>query len=359
MQYRKLNTGESVSEIGLGTGSLRQASDDEIKQIFEFAFENGVNFMDTGAVEETWAVPVKEFLKDKREEMHIQMHIGAVFPDGQYTQSRDLDLIKKSFDGELNKFGCDYANWGVIHYVDAESDYNKIYDNGIYDYAVELRDEGKINHVALSTHTPSILERFMDDVDLVMFSINPSFDFDFKNNKLIPSAERFDLYRKCEQNGVDLTVMKTFGGGKLLNEQLSPLNVELTPFQCMKYALDRPAVKTVLPGITSLNQLKELLTYYEKSSDELDYGFIGDLAANDMKGNCIYCNHCQPCPEGIDIALVNKLYDLAKIGDEMAHEHYKNLKTNAGDCMACGNCEDICAFDVPVIYRMMEINQFF
>ena len=46
-------------------------------------------------------------------------------------------------------------------------------------------------------------------------------------------------------------------------------------------------------------------------------------ATDETKGKCVYCKHCHPCPAGIDIGLVNKYYDLSRLGDTLAKEHYK------------------------------------
>ena len=53
----------------------------------------------------------------------------------------------------------------------------------------------------------------------------------------------------------------------------------------------------------------------------------------------MYCNHCAPCPAGLNIGLINKYYDLAKIGDAMAADHYRKLEKHASDCVACGHCD--------------------
>ena len=45
---------------------------------------------------------------------------------------------------------------------------------------------------------------------------------------------------------------------------------------------------------------------------------LGTFTPKDMTGTCVYCNHCQPCPAGLNIGLINKYYDLAKAGDAMA-----------------------------------------
>ncbi|MBU3202350.1 hypothetical protein KPL48_24180, partial [Clostridium estertheticum] len=71
----------------------------------------------------------------------------------------------------------------------------------------------------------------------------------------------------------------------------------------------------------------------ELKNVEKDYSFIGTMQRQDIQGSCIYCNHCQPCPQEINIGLVNKYLDLAKAGDELARDHYQNLKHHASDCI--------------------------
>ena len=56
---------------------------------------------------------------------------------------------------------------------------------------------------------------------------------------------------------VVLKKMKAFCGGKLLDADKSPFHQVLTETQCMQYALDKPAVLTVLLEIRN----DEDLTY--------------------------------------------------------------------------------------------------
>lgn len=74
---------------------------------------------------------------------------------------------------------------------------------------------------------------------------------------------------------------------------------------------------------------------------------------------CVYCNHCQPCPVGIQIGLVNKYYDLAHVGDDLAAEHYRNLDRHASECVGCGHCDGRCPFGVAQSERMQEIAEYF
>ena len=83
------------------------------------------------------------------------------------------------------------------------------------------------------------------------------------------------------------------------------------------------------------------------------------LLADTITGTCVYCNHCQPCPAGIDIGLVNKYYDLALAGDDIAANHYTKLGIKADACLGCGHCEDRCPFSVKQMSRMVAIDEYF
>lgn len=125
------------------------------------------------------------------------------------------------------------------------------------------------------------------------------------------------------------------------------------------YALDKPGVLTVVPGVDDRKRLEEYLGFLEASEDERDYSILGDVSPEDAIGSCVYCNPCAPCPAGIDIGLVNKYYDLAQAGDDMAAGHYEGLEKHAGDCIACGHCDRRCPFKVKQMEKMKKIKEYF
>ena len=129
--------------------------------------------------------------------------------------------------------------------------------------------------------------------------------------------------------------------------------------KCIQYALDKPAVLTVLPGIRNKTDLLRILEFCCADLSEKDYSVIGSFAPQDAEGKCVYCNHCQPCPAGLDVGLINKYYDLSKAGDTLAKSHYENLAVKADSCVQCGHCNDRCPFHVNQSARMNEINAFF
>ena len=108
-----------------------------------------------------------------------------------------------------------------------------------------------------------------------------------------------------------------------------------------------------------VEQAEHLLQFFEAPDDEKDYSLIGSFSPADAVGHCVYCNHCKPCPVGIDIGLVNKYYDLARNGDPMAAEHYHGLALHGEDCIQCGHCNQRCPFHVDQMARMREIADYF
>ncbi len=192
-----------------------------------------------------------------------------------------------------------------------------------------------------------------------MFSVNPAYDYVKGEYGIGSVASRMELYRRCEREGVGISVMKPFAAGQLLDAAVSPFGRALTTYQCIQYALDKPGVITVLPGVRGRDDLRGVLGFFDADESERDYSVIGEFAPAETEGRCVYCNHCQPCPAGIDVGLVNKYYDLARAGDGMARDHYRHLAAKASGCLQCGRCDSRCPFHVRQGARMAEIAAYF
>ena len=222
------------------------------------------------------------------------------------------------------------------------------------------KGEENISILGLGTNSIGMAgEKEMGIIDLVMFSINPGYDYRHGDYVIGSVDERAALYRRCEAEGVGISVMKAFSGGQMLNKRTSPFGSALTEFQCIQYALDKPGVLTVLPGVRNSKDLRRILGFLDATPEERDYSILGSFAPQDAAGKCVYCNHCQPCPAGLDIGLINKYYDLSKAGDQLARSHYNKLEKKASDCIKCGHCNKRCPFHVSQVERMSEIHAFF
>ena len=110
-------------------------------------------------------------------------------------------------------------------------------------------------------------------------------------------------------------------------------------------------------------RIMHVVTGKYTTEEEKDYATVLAKAPHHAySGQCTYCGHCAPCPAQIDIAMVNKLYDLAVMQKEIPaslRAHYEGLSANAEDCIGCGGCEERCPFGVPVVERMEKAKELF
>ena len=362
MEYRKLPHGEErISILGLGTSSIGKAGEKEIQATVELALERGINFFDMASADAAPFPAYGRAIAGVRDRVYFQLHFGADYQSGAYGWTTELDAIKRSVSWQLEALNTDYIDFGFLHCLDEEADLRQVVDGGVLDYVQQLQREGVVRHIGLSSHTPLVANQALDlgILDLLMFSINPGYDYHHGDYAIGGADERMALYRRCEAEGVGISVMKAFSGGQLLKDETSPFHKALTEYQCIQYALDKPGVLTVLPGVRDHKDLKRILGFLQATAEERDYSILGSFAPQDASGVCVYCNHCHPCPAGLDIALINKYYDLAKMGDTLAADHYDNLEKHASDCIQCGHCSDRCPFKVDQMKRMGEIAAYF
>jgi len=367
-----------VSEIGLGCEFLQGKDYSVIKAVVDEAIANGINIFDVFMSEPEVRTNLGKALKGRREQIIIQGHIGATWKDGQYALSRDLAECKTFFEDLLERLETDYIDIGMLHFVDTGECFDGVFNGGIIDYASELKKKGIIKTIGLSTHEVGFAKRAVETglIDVLLFSLNPAFDLlpgDMTlddmlvdGNKIASMQNRIDpartaLYQLCERNGIAITVMKAYMAGRLLNAKQSPFGSGLSPAQCIHYALTRPAVASALIGCQTSDEVRQAVVYESASDGEKDFSEVFRKAVA-AEGKCVYCNHCLPCPERIDIAQVNKYLDLATASREIPSTvaaHYKVLPLNAHNCTACANCEKRCPFAVPVRQRMQEARQVF
>ena len=380
MKYRKLgNTGIEVSEIAFGAEFLVERPYEDTEELIRACEESGINFLDCWMSEPDVRSHLGKAIEDTRDKWIIQGHIGSTWQNEQYVRTREMDKVIPAFEDFMERFQIDTLDFGMIHYVDQLDDYNRIMNGPFMEYVRKLKDDGTIAHIGLSTHNPDIgiLAAKNPEIELLMFSINPAFDMfgsmddieeyrkddAYDNSFAGINPKRDELYKACEKTGTALTVMKGFAGGNLLNDETSPFGIALTPVQCIHYALSQNGVSSIFVGVKNTRELEESLKYCIASEAEKDYSeTLKNAPKHSFKGQCTYCGHCQPCASGIDIAMVNKLFDLAKNHDEIppsVQEHYNNMKFNATDCIACGDCECRCPFNVHIVDVMLDAQDLF
>lgn len=375
MEYRELGrTGIKVSVIALGCEGFVANEGALTEQLLNAAEQGGINCIDLYAPQPEMRSRLGKWLRGRRGKFVLQAHLCTVWQEGQYKRTREIGEVKASFEDLLTRLATDYIDIGMIHYVDSLEDWEAVAGGPVMEYARELQAQGKIRYIGLSSHNPAAAMQAVQSglIDVLMFSVNPCYDlqpanedcyalWDGKNydRKLVNmDPEREALYETCSRLGVAITVMKAFGGGDLLDEELSPAGKALTVNQCLHYALTRPGVAAVMSGAHTVDELEKCLEYTTAADVEKDYAAaFAALPKISWEGHCMYCGHCAPCPQGIDVAAVTKFLNLTKAKNsvpETVREHYAALRHHAGECVKCGACEKRCPFKVTVIQNMQE-----
>ena len=373
MRYRKLGrTGVDVGIIGLGAEHLEHVSRDTLASVVDEAVDNGVNYIDlfmaSPDVRDNFGIT----LRNRRQKVMVAGHLGVALRNGQYYKTRDNALAEQYFDDLLTRLQTDYIDVLMLHYIDEPDDYETVFGSeGLLRLAMRLKREGKARFIGMSNHKVPVALKAVNSehIDVLMFPVNPAFDTlpgnvmvetskqdnlysqpGITKNKTTP--ERKELYHACAIHGVGIAAMKPYAAGWLFRKE-NPSSIVLTPVQCINYVLSQPGVCTVVPGCKNAEEMKAALAFLDAADEEKDYTAIADNPVWKLSGSCMYCNHCLPCPVGIDIGTTTRVTDTAAYG--MTHSiisEYEALSSKASDCTECGVCTENCPFGVDVVGNM-------
>ena len=379
MKRRALGcTGIQVGEVGIGCEGFLEKSRETVREMLDALLAGGGNCIDLYASNPEMRAAVGEAIRGRREKFVLQGHICSIWDKGQYRRTRQMEEVRAGFEEQLRLLDAGYLDVGMIHYVDSLADW-EVCRGEVLAYAKELKAAGRIRAIGLSSHNPEAALAAVEsgEIDVLMFSVNPCYDLqparedleelwapkNYEKPLLNMDPLRERLYESCQRLGVGITVMKAFGGGDLLHAQYSPAGAALTPYQCIRYALDRPAVTSVLAGARTVEEARSAMAYGDAPEAETDYAAaLASFPRISWEGHCMYCGHCAPCPQGIDVASVTKFLNLARAQGqvpETVREHYALLPRHAGECVACGACEKRCPFSVSIIENMKQAAELF
>ena len=200
MKYRiNQRTQDRISEIGLGSVYMPQTPLKEAIPALRQAYEGGINYYDLAAGDGKAFPMYGEAFADVRKSILYQIHFGADYSKGTYGWSLNLDTVKRSIEKQLKELRTDYIDYGFIHCQDEFSDWETYQKNGVYDYILKLKEQGIVRHIGLSSHTPAVIQRILDEaaVDMLMFSVNPAYDYGqgeyHRRSRYYPACHQYGL----------------------------------------------------------------------------------------------------------------------------------------------------------------------
>ena len=360
MEKRKLGkTGLDVSLLGFGGFHLVETLQSDVCKLLNHYLDNGGNYIETAA---SYGNGISE----------NKIGTAVLHRRNEYILvSKSCERSKEGFKAEvlksLDNLKTDHLDVIFFHGVGRFEDLQMLFSkDGAYESFLELKKEGKVNHLGVSMHgRPDVLINACENypIDIVMSTINYYDNFNYPDieSKLIPLANKKDI---------GIVLMKPIADGYLFR----------SAEKAFQYAFSRE-VSIVVTGANNMQMLKDDLEYV--NSFDMEKEEIKKLE-EDIKTNavelgkyvCRRCAKCDICPEEIDLMEIFRIegmfdrqmydgviedpsmYALKErlrfwFGDSnRAKEEYARLENTVCDCTKCGKCEDICPYGIDILSKL-------
>jgi predicted aldo/keto reductase-like oxidoreductase len=373
VKYRRFGKLDwEVSALGFGAmrlpvigGNRGNIDEAESLKIVRYAFDHGVNYIDTAYPYHSGNSEsfVGRVLKDGYREA---VKLATKMPMRLVTSRKDLDTI---FNEQLNKLQTDHVDFYLFHGVNRDR-WRKIVEVNALDWAEKEMASGRIGYIGFSFHdTYEVLKEVVDGYDGWTFC---QIQYNYVDSESSTRGPGIQGLKYATSKGLAVVVMEGIQGGNLAvtpPEEIKTIwdeaEIHRTPAEwALQWLWNQPEISVVLSGMSTMNQVienvecanhsepntlqaEELNLVSRVRSKIFEHGFIG----------CTGCRYCQPCPQDVAIpdilALYNEYY--TKRDDSSTQQELKNKyrtsithERGAGLCAKCGECEDKCPQQLPI-----------
>jgi predicted aldo/keto reductase-like oxidoreductase len=313
-----------VKSLGFGGIPIQRVSEDKAIQVVRRCYELGINYFDTARAYTVSEERVGKALEGVRDDVFIATK----------SRRRTKDEVLQELETSLTNLRTDWIDVYQLHHVSSEEEWEQITSpGGALEALYQARDEGKIKHLGITSHDPTLL------TDIVKEDIFETIMIPYNYLATIPSEELLPL---CQKMNVGTVIMKPFGGGALSNIRTA-----------LKFVLSDENADVVIPGTMSVQEVEENVSV---ASDSYVLGpEERELIEKDKVelGNeyCRACNYCQPCPQGIPIPFVlrTETQFLKRMGwsPNLEKQLQKAIEV-VPTCLKCGECESRCPYHLPI-----------
>ena len=407
MTYRtNPTTGDKVSILGYGCmrwptvkdesarDSKDQIDQETVNALVDFAIAHGVNYFDTspaycqGQSEHATGIALSRHPRDK---YFIATKLSN-FAKSTWSREASIAMYRNS----LKELQTDYIDYMLLHGVGmgGMEELNARYmDNGILEFLMNERREGRIRNLGFSYHGDiEVFDYLLSrhdyyKWDFVQIQMNY---LDWRHAKEInarnTNAEY--LYNELAKRNIPAVIMEPLLGGRLskvhdhivarLKQREPESSVASWAF---RFAGSFPGVLTVLSGMTYMEHLKDNLHTYcplKPLTDE-ELNFLYDTADLMMQYPTIPCNdckYCMPCPYGIDIPGIllhyNKCVNEGNIPEDAQADNYRKARRafligydrsvpklrQADHCIGCNQCSPHCPQGIDIPTELHRIDRF-
>ncbi len=347
------NTGLIVSRFGLGCMRFPKDEGEAVKMV-RYAIDNGVNYLDTAYLyQDSETILGKALMGGYRNRTFL------VTKSPVWNIARHEDF-EKYLDEELVRLGTDHIDVYLLHnlYPDNWERVRKFDGLRFLDKMIE---KGKILHKGFSIHGSTAAFREIAD----------SYDWEMAQIQLnildVNQQVGMEGLKYGAQKGLAMVIMEPLRGGSLVDNAPPEVRdlIESYPEKrsvaewCFRWLYNMPEVSVILSGTSSLEQLKDNLHIFEyakpgvMTDEELKLiEQIRKMYESKKSIGCTGCRYCMPCPQGVGIPDIFKLYNnhqLAKPNpiDKQIYQ-FLNADSKADRCISCGLCTGRCPQELNI-----------
>lgn len=363
---------DDVFPIGLGSTRFPFSLPETYTADFEnavnlvlYALDKGINYIDVGkgySTNKAFSV-LKEAFQRTDKNFYVTVKVNAYNEDSvaeDYYQEALFVLKEMGL-----KKASHFLLWTLMNSTQFRRAIGK---NNLYDAALRLKAEGRIQHIGASVHMKP------DEIMVVIDS--GLFEFVLISYNLLNFLDMQRVLDFAYERNVDILVMNPLYGG------LIPENGELFGYAkffehetvvqaALRAVLCHPAVKCVLAGASNKQQLDEYLLAIAPEFNTQNKTERAQTLKNyfaKSKNFCSYCRYCQNCPKKIPVPQIMNARNIfilqdktlansaEKIFFKQLHEKFNiEFDTYENPCIKCGQCEKKCTQHLNIIEAVDEI----
>jgi len=336
-----------VVRLGCGGIPIINVPFDDAVAVVRAALDAGLNYFDNARAYGNSEEKMGTALEGRRDEIILATKSHA----------RDAAGALEHLETSLKDLRTDRVDIWQLHDVSTVGDYERVMaPGGALEAAKKAQQQGKTRFIGISSHNPECLQRAIAsaEFDTVLLTYN------------IATIWTEPLMAEAQKRDLGVVVMKPLSGGVFFNlsqEQEQSLPA-ITPEETLRFVLTNEDVDVALSGfrrlaevpanVGVLSDLKPLAP--EQKARLLKFGEDLGLVY------CRRCTYCLPCTVGIDIPGVLAILDHAERFSYEWPSHrrrYAELEVKPTECTECGECEERCPFDVPIMERLKKAAQQF